>query len=356
MPVGTAATVKAMTPEELQEIGFGLTLANTYHLHLRPGEELIERAGGVHRFSGWSGAVLTDSGGFQLFSLAALRKIDDDGVSFRSHVDGSLHRFTPESVMDIQRRIGADVAMPLDECVAHPASRDYLARSLERTHRWERRALQRHLEGGKRAAGGWPQALFAIVQGGVDPALRAQSAAELTELDFDGYAVGGLAVGESREEREATLDTLSPLLPDGKPRYLMGVGKPSDIIAAVAAGIDLFDCVLPTRNARNAQIFTSEGAVNLRNARFTEDLGPLDPHCACKVCRRYSRAYVHHLFRAREILAPRLATYHNLFYYHQLMGSIRQAIRSGAFGSLQSRFAAWTGVDPESRDASETQE
>jgi queuine tRNA-ribosyltransferase len=340
MPVGTQGTVKAMTPGELNEIGFGLLLANAYHLHLRPGEHLVARAGGLHRFCGWSGALLTDSGGYQLFSLAAMRRIGPDGVRFQSHIDGSAHEFTPESVMQIQRDIGADIAMAFDECAPYPSTPEYAAEALERTHRWAQRCRAAHAAAGETATGGWPQALFGIVQGGIFRELRETSARTLAALDFPGYGVGGLAVGESAEERNIALDCSVCLLPEHKPRYLMGVGTPEDILDAVARGIDMFDCVLPTRNARTGQVFTSEGVLNMMNARHTEDFGPLDPACECRVCRLHSRAYVRHLFKTKEILAARLSTYHNLSFYQTLMANIRKSIRQGRLEAFRTSFLA----------------
>ncbi|HLK55251.1 MAG TPA: tRNA guanosine(34) transglycosylase Tgt [Chthonomonadaceae bacterium] len=352
MPVGTQATVKAMTPGELREIGFGLILGNTYHLHLRPGEKLIENAGGLHRFQGWEGALLTDSGGFQVFSLTGLRRIGADGVQFQSHIDGSRHEFTSESVMQIQRDLGADIIMAFDECAPYPCTPEYARDAMDRTHRWAERCRVAYDQAGRRATGGWPQALFGIVQGAVYRELRAESARILVGMDFPGYAIGGLAVGEAVEERNRTIAFTTALLPAEKPRYLMGVGTPIDILDAVLRGVDMFDCVLPTRNARNAQVFTSEGVLNLRNARFAEDFGPLDPHCACPVCQRHTRAYVKHLFRANEILGPRLTTYHNLFFYHRLMADIRTAIRAGRFAAFRESFLQrYTGFEEEAEGA-----
>ena len=338
MPVGTQATVKAMTPGELREIGFGLILGNTYHLHLRPGEDLIARAGGLHRFQGWGGALLTDSGGFQVFSLAGLRRIGEDGVQFQSHLDGSKHVFTSESVMQIERDLGADIIMAFDECAPYPSTPDYARQAMDRTHRWAERCLLSYNASGRRATGGWPQALFGIVQGGVYPDLRTESAQTLAAMDFPGYAVGGLAVGEPYAQRNDTIAHTTPLLPADKPRYLMGVGTPPDLLEAVERGIDMFDCVLPTRNARNAQVFTSEGVLNLRNAKYAEDWGPIDAACACQVCRTHTRAYIRHLFNAKEILAPRLTTYHNLAFYHRLMADIRANLRQGTFRVFKQTF------------------
>ena len=338
MPVGTQATVKAMTAAELREIGFALILGNTYHLHLRPGEKLIARAGGLHEFQGWPGALLTDSGGFQVFSLSGLRRIGEDGVQFQSHIDGSRHDFTSESVMQIERDLGADIIMAFDECAPYPCTPEYARQAMERTHRWAERCIADYNEHGRLATGGWPQALFGIVQGGVFPELRSESAQTLVAMDFPGYAVGGLAVGESMEQRNETIANVTPLLPLDKPRYLMGVGTPVDLLDAVQRGIDMFDCVLPTRNARNAQVFTSRGVLNLRNARYTDDFTPIDPDCPCAVCRQHTRAYVRHLFLAKEILGPRLTTYHNLAFYHRLMANIRNALQTGTFLAFRREF------------------
>ncbi|HLV81201.1 MAG TPA: tRNA guanosine(34) transglycosylase Tgt [Chthonomonadaceae bacterium] len=338
MPVGTQAAVKALTPEELTEIGYALILGNTYHLHLRPGEALIARAGGLHRFSGWDGALLTDSGGYQVFSLTGLRRIGADGVQFQSHIDGSRHVFTPESVMQVQRDLGADIVMAFDECAPYPCAPEYAREALERTHRWAARCREAYDQAGRRATGGWPQALFGITQGSIFRDLREESARALAALDFPGYAIGGLAVGEDAPLRCDAIVWTVALLPFEKPRYLMGVGTPADILDAVARGVDMFDCVLPTRNARNAQVFTARGPINLRNLRFAEDFGPLDPECDCRVCRRHSRAYARHLFRANEILGPRLATYHNLYFYHRLMAGIRDAIRADRLEAFREAF------------------
>jgi queuine tRNA-ribosyltransferase len=338
MPVGTQATVKAMTPQELAEIGFGIILGNTYHLHLRPGEELIARAGGLHRYQGWDGALLTDSGGYQVFSLTGLRRIGADGVEFQSHIDGSRHQFTPDSVMQIERDLGADIIMAFDECAPYPCTHDYAREAMDRTHRWATLCAAAYGRSERLATGGWPQALFGIVQGSVYPDLRQESAAFLSRMDLPGYAIGGLAVGEDREPRNETIAFTTPLLPIDKPRYLMGVGTPIDILDAVQRGVDMFDCVLPTRNARNAQVFTSSGVLNLRNAQFNEDFGPLDANCHCTVCGRHTRAYIRHLFKANEMLGPRLTTYHNLYFYHQLMRDIRANLRAGTFSAFYSSF------------------
>jgi queuine tRNA-ribosyltransferase len=336
-PVGTQATVKAVTPQQLREVGASLVLANTYHLYLRPGDELIAQLGGLHTFMAWDGPMLTDSGGFQVFSLAGgkgketLRQIDDDGVTFRSHIDGRRHRFTPEKVVEIQQNLGADIAMVLDEC-AVPDDYDYLKRyALPRTHAWAERCLAAHTRE--------DQALFGIVQGGVFGDLREESARRLIALDFPGYAIGGLSVGESKEEMLATLDVTTPLLPEGKPRYLMGVGTPEDLVEGVARGIDIFDCVLPTRVARNGQALLREGRLNMRNARFAEDPAPLDVGCACPTCRHFSRAYIRHLVVAKEILGATLLTLHNLHTMLSLIKDIREAIVAGRFEAF--RVAFW---------------
>ncbi len=328
-PVGTAANVKTLEPRDLTELGISILLANTYHLYLRPGHRLVERMGGLHNFMGWDGPILTDSGGYQVFSLAHRRRLDDDGVTFRSHIDGSAHRFTPERVIAIEERLGADIAMVLDEC-AEPLDPDYLAQALARTHAWAERCKAAH----SRA----DQALFGIVQGGIYPDLRAESARILTGLDFPGYAIGGLAVGETKEQMYATLDATCPHLPIHKPRYLMGVGAPEDIVEAVARGVDLFDCALPTRIARNGALLTPVGRLNIRNARFAEDSRPIQEDCACYTCRTFGRAYLRHLFNGGEISGLRLATIHNLHFMQQLMERIRAEISLGTFASFQSRF------------------
>ncbi len=356
MPVGTQATVKAMTPGELAELGFRIILGNTYHLHLRPGEDLLANAGGLHRFSGWDGALLTDSGGYQVFSLNKLRRIGAEGVEFQSHIDGSRHFFSPESVMEIQRKIGADIIMAFDECAPYPCEETYAREAMERTHRWAERCREAHARADGRAAGGWAQMLFGIVQGATYRPLREESARALTAMNFPGYAIGGLAVGETQNDRNEAVAWCTALLPEEKPRYLMGVGTPEDILDAVERGVDMFDCVLPTRNARNAQVFTSEGVLNLINARFTEDFGPLDPACRCAVCRRHSRAYVRHLFKANEILASRLTTYHNLALYGGLMQGIREAIRANRLSEFRKEFLAGMRTEePEAASVSDEQ-
>ncbi len=319
MPVGTQATVKTMTPRDLREVGATVILANTYHLYLRPGAETVAKMGGLHRFMSWDGPILTDSGGFQVFSLKGLRQVDDAGVTFRSHLDGSIHRFTPETVIAVQEQLGADVIMALDEC-PDPHDYAYNAEALTRTHRWAERCRQAHRRP--------DQALFGIVQGGVFPDLRAQSAAFLTGLDFPGYGIGGLSVGESKAEMHAVLDLLDPLLPADRPRYLMGVGTPEDLIACVARGVDLFDSVLPTRIARHRAALTRRGRINLRNAQYADQPGPIEPGCACYTCRTFSLAYLHHLVKADEILGLHLLTLHNLHLMLSLAREIRQAILS----------------------------
>jgi len=333
MPVGTAATVKAMRPEEVAATGAEIVLANTYHLMLRPGPERIARLGGLHRFMGWKGPILTDSGGYQVMSLAKLRTLDESGVTFRSHLDGALMHLTPERSIEIQALLGADIAMAFDECTQFPATEDEARASMELSMRWAKRS---------KAAFGRPpgRALFGIVQGGVYPALRLASAARLGEIGFDGYAVGGLAVGEGQAAMFDVLDATAPALPTDAPRYLMGVGKPEDIVGAVARGIDMFDCVIPTRSGRTAQAFTRSGAVNLRNARHGDDPRPLDQACQCRACRNFGRAYLHHLVRAKEILGSMLLTEHNLRYYQDLMAELRAAIAAGTLADFAQDFAA----------------
>ncbi|MBM3516438.1 MAG: tRNA guanosine(34) transglycosylase Tgt [Alphaproteobacteria bacterium] len=331
MPVGTAATVKAAHPEAVAASGAEIILANTYHLMLRPGAERLARLGGLHRFMNWSGPILTDSGGFQVMSLASLREIGEDGVAFRSHLDGSRHDLSPERCIEIQHLLGADIAMVLDECTPFPATEAEAGHSMRLSLRWAARCRAAYRE---RPGHG----LFGIVQGSVYPTLRSESAAGLRAIGFDGYALGGLAVGESGAQRLAMIEHAVPELPPERPRYLMGVGKPQDIVAAVARGIDLFDCVLPTRSGRNGQAFSRHGPINLRNARHAEDPRPLDQHCACPACRRYSRAYLHHLVVAKEILAAMLLTQHNLHYYGALMRDLRMAIRAGDLAAFVTRF------------------
>ncbi|MCB0223651.1 MAG: tRNA guanosine(34) transglycosylase Tgt [Anaerolineae bacterium] len=337
-PVGTQATVKTLTPADLHELGATLILANTYHLYLRPGPDLIADFGGLHHFMGWDGPILTDSGGFQVFSLEGLREIDDDGVTFRSHLDGSKHRFTPEQVIAIQEKLGADIIMAFDECPA-PDDRDYNVEALDRTHRWAERCRQAQRRP--------DQALYGIVQGGIFPDLRIQSAEFLTSLDFPGYSIGGLSVGESKADMHAILEVLHPVLPAHKPRYLMGVGSPEDLFECVARGIDQFDCVLPTRIARNGAVFTPHGRVNLRNARFAADKAPIDPDCTCYTCRTFSRAYLRHLIIAKETLALRLTTIHNLHFMLDTMRRIRLSILDGSFAEYKRDFLQTYQTVPE---------
>jgi queuine tRNA-ribosyltransferase len=333
MPVGTAATVKGMTPEGVRGTGAEILLCNTYHLMLRPGAERVGRLGGLHRFMNWPGPILTDSGGYQVMSLAGLRKMDEEGVRFRSHLDGSIHLLTPERSIGIQRALDATITMAFDECTPYPATQAQAEASMRLSMRWARRSRDAFV-----AREGY--AIFGIVQGGVYPELRAESAAALRAIGFHGYAVGGLAVGEPAHERDATLSATTPLLPEGAPRSLMGVGKPADIVAAVARGIDMFDCVLPTRSGRNGQAFTRRGPVNLRNARHADDPRPLEEGCRCPACRQYSRAYLHHLVKAEEILASMLITWHNLTHYQDLTAGLRGAIGQGRLAAHVAEIAA----------------
>ncbi len=324
MPVGTAGSVKAMTADAVRSTGARMVLGNTYHLMLRPGAERVARLGGLHRFMDWHGPILTDSGGFQVMSLSDLRTMDADGVTFRSHLDGTAYRLTPERSVEIQRLLGADVTMCLDECTPYPATEDQAAASMRLSMRWAARCREAFVprEG---------HGLFGIVQGSVYPALRAESVAALTAIGFEGYAIGGLAVGEGQAAMFAVLDFTAPLLPPDQPRYLMGVGTPSDLIGAVRRGIDMFDCVIPTRSGRTGRAYTRRGVLNLRNARHAEDPSPLDPDCLCPACRNHSRAYLHHLFKAQEMLGPMLLTWHNLQYYQDLMRDLRAGILAGRF-------------------------
>ncbi len=328
MPVGTQGTVKGITTGELAELDTAMILANSYHLYLRPGVEVIARAGGLHRLMNWSGGILTDSGGFQIFSLGGLRKVEEGGVVFTSHIDGSTHYLTPERVIRIQNLLGSDIAMVLDHFLPYRSPHDEVKRAVERTGHWAQRSLSSHLRR--------DQALFGIVQGGVYQDLRNLSAEGLVELDFPGYAVGGLSVGEPKELMYEILGGTVPLLPSEKPRYLMGVGSPDALLEGSRLGIDLFDCVLPTRIARNGRVMTSRGYLNVRNAVYATDMGPLDEECGCPVCRQYTRAYLRHLFNAREILGLRLTTYHNLYYLSRLMHEIREAIREDRFAQYYS--------------------
>jgi len=330
MPVGTQGTVKGVTPEELREVGAEMILCNTYHLYLRPGHKLIEQFGGLHSFMGWKGPILTDSGGFQVFSLGALRKIQEEGVTFQSHLDGSRHLLTPEKAIEIQEALGADIIMCFDECTPYPATRDEARQSMELTHRWALRCKERKARPGA--------ALFGIVQGGMYRDLRKESADTITAMGFDGYAIGGLSVGEGKELMYEMVESVTPHLPADQPRYLMGVGKPEDLVEGVARGIDLFDCVLPTRNGRNGTLFTNDGKLVIKNACFAEDRRPIDEKCGCYTCRNYSRAYLRHLQMAGEMLAPRLNTVHNLHYYMELMAGMRKAILEKRFREFREAF------------------
>ena len=333
MPVGTAATVKAMLPESVAATGADILLGNTYHLMLRPTAERIASLGGLHRFMNWPKPILTDSGGFQVMSLAGLRKLTERGVTFKSHIDGSKHELTPERSMEIQRLLGSDIVMCFDECPALPADRARIAQSMALSMRWAERS--------KAAFGDRPgHALFGIQQGGLEEDLRAESAEALRAIGFDGYAVGGLAVGEGQEAMLACLDFAPGQLPEDRPRYLMGVGKPDDIVGAVARGIDMMDCVLPSRSGRTGQVFTRHGVLNIKNARHQDDPRPLDEACTCPACRGYSRAYLHHVFRSQEIISSMLLTWHNLHYYQELMGGMRAAIAEGRFGAFEAAFHA----------------
>jgi len=339
MPVGTAATVKAMTPDAVRETGAECILGNTYHLMLRPGSERIQALGGLHAFMDWPGPILTDSGGYQVMSLSQLRELSETGVRFRSHIDGSSHELTPARAIDIQRHLDADITMVLDECTPFPATEEEAADSMRLSMRWAERSKAAFTE---RPGYG----IFGIVQGGVYADLREESATALTALGFDGYAVGGLAVGEGPELMLATLEATTPHLPADRPRYLMGVGKPTDLVAAVTRGVDMFDCVLPTRSGRTDQAFTRRGTVNLRNARHREDARPLDEDCLCYPCRTFSRAYLHHLTMAKEMLVGTLLTWHNLHYYQELMAGMRGAIEDHSFAEFAADFgAAYTGGD-----------
>ncbi|MHB1871792.1 MAG: tRNA guanosine(34) transglycosylase Tgt [Steroidobacteraceae bacterium] len=334
MPVGTYGTVKAMTPEELEGLGAEIVLGNTFHLMLRPGVEIIAEHGGLHRFMHWAHPILTDSGGFQVFSLKSLRKITEEGVRFRSPIDGSEVRLTPEDSMAVQLGLRSDIAMAFDECTPYPASEAEARQSMERSMRWAERGHQRYYRDEP------PGGLFGIVQGGMYPALRLASLEALLRLEWPGLAVGGLAVGEPEAERLRILEALVPHMPSGKPRYLMGVGRPEDIVQAVLRGVDMFDCVMPTRHARNGHLFTADGVINIRNAVHQRELGPIDPQCGCYTCRNYSRAYLRHLDRCNEILGCRLNTIHNLAFYLGLMGQLRQAIEAGRLGAFCAEFLA----------------
>jgi queuine tRNA-ribosyltransferase len=332
MPVGTAGAVKAMSFADLEELGAEIILMNSYHLYLRPGHELVKELGGLHGFTGWRKPILTDSGGFQVYSLGDIRKISDEGVEFKSYLDGSLHIITPERAIGIQEALGADIIMAFDECAPHPSSFEYTENSVELTYRWAQRCVS--------ARSRSDLALFGIVQGGTFPELRKRSAAQITGIGFDGYAIGGLSVGEGKELMYEMIGLTCPHLPQDHPRYLMGVGKPEDIIEAVALGIDMFDCVMPTRNARNGTLFTSRGTVSIKNAKYRNDPSPIDEKCRCHTCANYSRAYLRHIFMSRELLSYRLNTIHNLHYYLAFMKDIRLAIREGRFAEFRRAFLA----------------
>lgn len=330
MPVGTQATVKTMTPDEVREVGGEMILSNTYHLYMRPGHEIVEEAGGLHNFMRWDGPMLTDSGGFQVFSLGPLRKITDQGVTFNSHIDGSKHFFSPETSMDIQMALGADVAMAFDECAPYPCSYDEARRAMERTTSWAERCLKHHNRE--------DQALFGIIQGGVHRDLRIKSAEELNALDFPGYGIGGLSVGEPKHLMYEVLDYLIPVMAEEKPRYLMGVGSPDCLLEGVSRGVDMFDCVLPTRIARNGTVFTKDGKLVVRNAKYSRDFRPIDPECDCYTCRNFTRAYIRHLIKANEVLGIRLTTIHNLHFILKLMQNIRAVIAENTFDKFKEDF------------------
>ena len=342
MPVGTLGTVKAMSPEELKDNGSEIILCNTYHLYLRPGHEIINQVGGLHKFINWDRPILTDSGGFQVFSLASLRKIKEEGVEFRSHIDGSLHFLGPEKAMEIQAMLGTDIAMAFDECIPYPAEYDYAVKSLELTTRWAKRCklgLEERKPGSAEGKGN-PELpdLFGIIQGGMYKDLRKRSLEQLMEIGFDGYAAGGLSVGEPKEEMYDIIEFIAPLMPAVQPRYLMGVGDLVDVLTAVENGFDMFDCVMPTRNARNGTLFTSLGRISIKRTEFKADPGPLDPDCSCYTCRNYSRSYLRHLFLAKEILSMRLNTIHNLHFYQDFFKKMREAINSGMFAQFKKHW------------------
>ena len=339
MPVGTLATVKGLEPRDLRELGVEILLSNAYHLHLRPGADVIHRLGGLHAFMAWDAPILTDSGGFQVFSLADLRRIDEDGVTFRSHLDGSTHRFTPERVMEIETALGADVVMAFDDCAPHPSEEPMAAAAAERTARWAERCLAAHEALSAAEPWPWRQHLYGIVQGSTYAPLRRESARRIGSLPFDGYAIGGLSVGEPKPLMLEMLEVTVPEMPSGAPRYLMGVGFPEDVVAAIVRGVDLFDCVAPTRHGRTGAAFTRDGRVNVENARFADDTAPIDPDCGCRVCRTWSRGYIRHLFRSREMLGPRLLSYHNVAFLLDLVSEARAAI---AAADVAAWAARWT--------------
>jgi queuine tRNA-ribosyltransferase len=334
MPVGTYGTVKAMTVEEVKELGAEIILGNTFHLSITPSTDVIEAHGDLHDFMNWSGPILTDSGGFQVFSLGKMRKITEEGVSFRSPKDGSSIFMGPEESMQIQKKLGSDIVMIFDDCTPYPAEKSEVDQSMQLSLRWAKRSLMEHQRLKNK------NALFGIIQGGMHKDLRIQSAESLIEMNFDGYAIGGLSVGEPKEEMMKVLDFLPEHMPTDKPRYLMGVGTPLDLVEGVAMGVDMFDCVMPSRNARNGYLFTSEGVVKIRNAKYKLDTGPLDPNCSCNTCKHYSRSYLHHLQKTNEILGSRLNTFHNLFYYQDLMRSIRESLKSNTFDVFRENFLA----------------
>ncbi len=332
MPVGTAGSVKSISPDELESMGARIILGNTYHLCLRPGDERVARLGGLHKFMGWDRPILTDSGGFQVFSLARINKIEEEGVRFQSHIDGSHRLLSPETAITIQRNLGSDIMMCFDECTPYPVSREYVWESVARTLRWAKRS--------KDAWAGSPHALFGIVQGSVFPDLREMCLENLTRIGFDGYAIGSLSVGESKDQMLEVLNRLAPMLPSSAPRYVMGVGTPEDLVEGVRAGVDMFDCVMPTRNARNGSLFTFHGTLNIKNSAYADDPGPIDPDCGCYTCRRFSRAYLRHLYICRELLSYRLNTLHNLYFYLELMARMRRAIAEGNFEQWRQGFYA----------------
>lgn len=332
MPVGTNGTVKAMTPEEIAALGYDIILSNTYHLYLRPGHETIKKLGGIHRFINWYGPILTDSGGFQIYSLSSLRKISQEGVLFRSHLDGSTHFLSPEKAIEIQLCLNSDILMVLDECISYPAERDYVEKSIMLTTEWAKRCKD-YFEKNRTK-----QALFGIVQGEVYPDLRHKSLEQLTEIGFDGYALGGLSVGEPKEEMYEILRKIVPLMPEEKPRYLMGVGDLIDVVHAVEQGVDMFDCVLPTRNARNGTLFTSMGRISIKRSEFKDDSSPLDPKCDCYTCKNYTRAFLRHLYMCREILSMRLNTIHNLYFYSQFFAKMRKSIEENRFNEFKRKW------------------
>lgn len=342
MPVGTQATVKTMSPEELKEMGAQIILSNTYHLYLRPGHDIVKEAGGLHRFMNWDRPILTDSGGFQVFSLAEMRKITEEGVEFRSHLNGDKHFISPEKSIEIQNALGSDIMMAFDECPPYPADYEYVKKSLERTTRWAERCREAHTRPNE-------QAIFGIVQGGMYEELRKQSARELTSLDFPGYAIGGLSVGEPKHMMYEMLECTVPLLPDNKPRYLMGVGSPDALLEGAIRGVDMFDCVLPTRIARNGTCMTSSGRLVVRNQKYARDFGPLDPKCSCYTCTHYSRAYLRHLIKTDETFGIRLTTYHNLHFLLQLMREVRQAIQDDRLLDFKEQFFEEYGLNGDSR-------